>query len=128
DSNVRSAVRLIDLVVPFKAGFGTFAVGLGTLSFDLVVVVAVTGWLRRRLNAVAWRWIHRLSYVACALIFLHALLGGSDFSSPQVSAITWSAAAILGVLSISRILWGRLSGEGKELRPDAASAAPARRR
>ena len=123
DRNVRAGLHLVDLVVPFRVGFGTLAVGLGSLSLDLVVVVAVTGWLRRRLHPVAWRWIHRLSYVACALVFLHALLGGSDFSSPQVSAFTWSGAAILAVLSVSRILWGRLSaGEGRELRPDVPPA------
>jgi predicted ferric reductase len=116
DSNVRNTLQLVDLVVPFRAGFGTLAVGLGTLSLDLVVLVAVTGWLRRRIHAVAWRWLHRLSYAACALLFLHALLGGSDFSSPQVSAITWSGAAVLVVLSLARVLWGRLSAEGRELR------------
>src|SRR5207244_944494 len=116
DSNVRNTIRLVDMVVPFQAGFGSLALGLGTLSLDLFILVAVTGWLRRRIHAVAWRWIHRLSYVACALLFLHALLGGSDFSSPQVSAITWSAAAVLAVLSLARVAWGRLSAEGRELR------------
>jgi sulfoxide reductase heme-binding subunit YedZ len=117
DSNVRNTLRVVDLVVPFRAGFGGLALGLGTVSLDLFVVVAVTGWLRRRMHAAAWRWIHRLSYVACALLFLHALLGGSDFSSPQVSAITWSAAAVLAVLSLARVAWGRLSaGDSRELR------------
>ena len=108
DGSVRSPIHVLDLVVPFKVGYGTLAIGLGTISLDLVVLVAVTGWLRRRIHPVAWRWIHRLSYLACALLFLHALLGGSDFSAPQVSAIAWSAAAILAVLSGARIAWGRL--------------------
>jgi len=119
DGSVRSTLRVIDLVVPFQAGYGSLALGLGTLSLDLIVLVAITGWLRRRMHAVAWRWIHRLSYVACGLVFLHALLGGSDFSSPQVSAITWSAAAVLAVLSLARVAWGRLSaGDSRELRPE----------
>ena len=117
DSSVRTALRPVDLVVPFRAGYGALALGLGTLSLDLLVLVAATGWLRRRMHPAAWRWIHRLSYLACALVFGHALLGGSDFSSPQVSAITWSAAAILAVLSLARLAWGRLSaGDTRELR------------
>jgi predicted ferric reductase len=117
DSNVRATLRVVDMVVPFQAAMGPLALGLGTLSFDLFVIVAVTGWLRRRMHPVAWRWLHRLSYLACALMFLHALLGGSDFSSPQVSAITWSVAAVLAVLSLARIAWGRLSaGDSRELR------------
>ncbi len=116
DSSVRRPIRLIDLVVPFQVGYGTVAIGLGTVSVDLLLLVAFTGWLRRRIHPFAWRWIHRLSYVACALLFVHALLAGSDFSAPQVSAIAWAVAAVLAVLSVARLLWGRLSAEGRELR------------
>jgi sulfoxide reductase heme-binding subunit YedZ len=104
-------IRPLDLVLPFQVRYGTLALGLGTLSLDLLVLVAVTGWLRRRIHPAAWRWIHRLAYVACGLLFLHALLGGSDFSAPQVSAIAWSAAAVLVVLSGARVAWGRLRPE-----------------
>lgn len=116
DGSVRTPIRLVDLMVPFRVPYGTVAIGLGTLSFDLFVLVAVTGWLRRQIHPAAWRWIHRLSYAAAALLFLHALLAGSDFSAPQVSAIAWSVAAVLAVLSVARLLWGRLSAEGRELR------------
>ena len=121
DSSVKTPIRLVDLVVPFRVSYGTLAIGLGTLAFDILVLVAVTGWLRRQIHPFAWRWIHRLSYMACGMVFLHALLGGSDFSAPQVSAIAWSVAAILAVLTVARLLWGRLPPEGRELqrgRPD----------
>ena len=115
DSSVKTPIRLVDLVVPFRVSYGTLAIGLGTLAFDILVLVAVTGWLRRQIHPFAWRWIHRLSYLACGMVFLHALLGGTDFSAPQVSAIAWSVAAILAVLTVARVLWGRLSAEGREL-------------
>ena len=121
DGSVRTPIRLVDLVVPFKVAYGTFAIGLGTLTFDIFVVVAITGWLRRQIHAATWRWIHRLAYAGCALLFLHAVLGGSDFSAPQVSAIAWSVAVILAILSLARILWGRLSAEGRELRRESPS-------
>lgn len=101
-----------DLVVPFRVEYGdpraTLAIGLGTVAFELVALVAVTGWLRRRMPAPAWRWIHRLGYAAFALLFLHAVLGGTDFSDPVVSALTWATASILATISIARALWGRL--------------------
>lgn len=115
DGSVKTPIHLVDLVVPFRVSYGTFAIGLGTLTFDIFVLVAVTGWLRRQIHPFAWRWIHRLSYLACGMLFLHALLGGSDFSAPQVSAIAWSVAAVLAVLTVARLLWGRLSAEGRDL-------------
>ena len=101
-------VTPLDLVVPFRVPYGTLAIGLGTVALELFALVAVTGWLRRRLDPTAWQWIHRLAYVAFGLVFVHALLGGTDFSDPLVSAITWSAAAMLAILSLARALWGRL--------------------
>lgn len=99
---------LLDTVVPFRSPYGTLAIGLGTVTFDLLVLVAVTGWLRRRMPAAAWQWIHRLAYPAYALLFLHAVLGGTDFSDPVVSALTWSVAFGLATIAGARVLWGRL--------------------
>ena len=101
----------LDVVVPFLSGYdaaGRLALGLGTVAFDLFALVAITGWLRGRMERRAWTWIHRLAYPAFAVMFLHAVLGGSDFSSPEVSALTWSTAFALGVLSLARVVWGRL--------------------
>lgn len=101
-------IGIADMLVPFRVPYGTLAIGLGTLSFDLLVVVAVTGWLKKRMNGTAWRWIHRLSYVAFGLIFVHAVLGGTDFSDPVISALTWSVAFMLAIVTLARVLWGRL--------------------
>lgn len=101
-------IRPVDAVVPFLAPYGTVAIGLGTLTFELFVLVAVTGWLKRRIRTDVWQWLHRLSYAAFGLLFLHAVLGGTDFSDPLISAATWSVAAVLATLSMARLLWGRL--------------------
>jgi len=101
-------IGVLDLVVPFKAPYGTLAIGLGTLSVDLLVLVTMTSFLKRRIQAETWRWLHRTAYVAFALVFLHAVLGGTDFSDPAVSAITWAAAAALAALGLVRVIWGRL--------------------
>ena len=103
-----SRIALIDLVVPFHSSYGTLAIGLGALAVDVLLLVTVTAWLRRRMNGDLWKWLHRLSYVAFGLVFVHAILSGTDFSDPIVSAITWSAAAMLLVLSLARAFWGRL--------------------
>ena len=101
-------VGLLDVLVPFRAPYGTLAIGLGTVSVDLLLVVTITGFFRRRMQPDLWRWLHRLAYAAFVLMFLHAVLGGTDFSDPAVSAITWAAAASLAVLTVVRGIWGRL--------------------
>jgi predicted ferric reductase len=101
-------IGLLDLVVPFHSTYGTLAIGLGALSVDVLLLVNVTAFLKRRMNKDVWLWLHRLAYVAFALIFLHAVLSGTDFSDPIVSAITWAAAAMLLLLALARAIWGRL--------------------
>jgi methionine sulfoxide reductase heme-binding subunit len=98
----------LDLVVPFQVSYAPLAIGLGTLSLDIVVLITVTSWLRRRMDDRLWRWIHRSSYIAFVTLFLHALLSGTDFSSPVISSISWSAALGIGLLAASRIVFGRL--------------------
>ncbi|HEY8642000.1 MAG TPA: hypothetical protein VIO84_04455 [Candidatus Dormibacteraeota bacterium] len=101
-------VSPLDLLIPFRVPYGTVAIGLGTVTLWIFALVAVTGWLKRRLAVGIWQWIHRLSYVAFALLFLHAVLGGTDFSDPVVSALTWSVAFGLATITAARVLWGRL--------------------
>jgi DMSO/TMAO reductase YedYZ heme-binding membrane subunit len=74
----------------------------------LLVVITVTAFLKRRMKPSLWKWVHRLSYAAFALIFLHAVLSGTDFSDPAVSAISWAVAAALLALGLTRAVWGRL--------------------
>jgi sulfoxide reductase heme-binding subunit YedZ len=101
-------IRPVDLVVPFQVGYGPLAVGLGTVSLQVFLLVAVTGLLRTRIEARAWQWLHRLSYVAYGLLFVHALLAGTDAGDPVVAALTWSTAGLLALLTVARVIWGRL--------------------
>ena len=101
-------IGLADLVLPFRVEYGSLAIGLGTLSLDLLVVITVTSWLRRRMNDELWRWIHRTSYLMFVLLFVHALLSGTDFNAPLISAVSWSAAGGIALLATSRIVLGRL--------------------
>jgi methionine sulfoxide reductase heme-binding subunit len=101
-------IGLLDVFIPFHSSYGTLAIGLGSLSLDILLVVSVTAYLKRRMRKELWLWVHRLSYLAFAVAFLHAVLSGTDFSDPAVSAITWGAAAALVTLTVARLLGGRL--------------------
>ena len=101
-------VGVIDVVLPFHSSYGTLGIGLGALSVDVLIAVTVAAYLKRRMRKDLWLWVHRLAYAAFALIFLHAVLSGTDFSDPAVSAITWGTAAGLLTLGLARVLGGRL--------------------
>jgi methionine sulfoxide reductase heme-binding subunit len=101
-------IGLLDVFIPFHSSYGTLAIGIGSLSLDLLVLVSVAAYMKRRMRKEVWLWVHRLSYGAFALAFLHAVLSGTDFSDPAVSAITWGAAAALVTLAVARVMGGRL--------------------
>jgi sulfoxide reductase heme-binding subunit YedZ len=101
-------VAPIDLVIPFRVSYATIAIGLGTGGFDLLVVITITSYLRRRLDPVAWRWLHRLSYLMFGVFALHALLAGTDFARPLVLAPAAGVLAFIAILSLARLMFGRI--------------------
>jgi sulfoxide reductase heme-binding subunit YedZ len=101
-------VRALDLALPFQAAYATLALGLGTVSAWLLGAATLAGLMRTRLPTRIWQLLHRGSYLAFALIFVHALLAGTDFSDPAISALTWGAAGAAAVLLAARLLVGRL--------------------
>lgn len=106
DSTAR--IAWLDVFVPWHSSYGTLGIGLGALSLDVLLLVSVVAYFKRRMRKEVWLWIHRLAYGAFALVFLHAVLSGTDFTDPVVSALTWGSAAALLTLAVARMLGGRL--------------------
>ncbi|OLC52458.1 MAG: hypothetical protein AUH85_17105 [Chloroflexi bacterium 13_1_40CM_4_68_4] len=96
-------IGLADLVIPFQTTYAQLAIGLGTISLDLVVLVVVTSWLRGRMHVRLWRLFHYASYLAFAAMFAHAVLSGTDFAAPVIAWLGWAAAASVGVLVLQRV-------------------------
>ena len=106
--DVTARIGLLDVFVPFHSAYGTLAIGVGALSLDLLIAVTIAAYLKRRMRKDVWLWVHRLTYLAFALVVLHAVLSGTDFTDPVVSALTWGTAAALLTLGLVRVLGGRL--------------------
>ena len=96
-------VGLVDLVVPFLMSYGTFALGLGTVSVQLLVIVTIAALSRTKLSRGEWMAFHRLSYVAFAAAFLHGVLSGTDLAYPWLAGIAWLTAAVLAMAAWRRI-------------------------
>jgi sulfoxide reductase heme-binding subunit YedZ len=73
-------VGWLALVVPGAAGYRTVWVGLGTIAFDLLLVVTLTSLLRLRLPYRLWRAVHWSTYAAWPVALLHFLKTGTDTS------------------------------------------------
>src|SRR5256712_13534195 len=56
-------IGILDVFVPFLTTYGQLAIGLGTISVDLLIIVLVTTWFGRGLSNNAWHWWHRTGYL-----------------------------------------------------------------
>jgi sulfoxide reductase heme-binding subunit YedZ len=65
-------------VVPFVSGYERFWLGLGAISFDLMLAMIVTSLLRGRLNRLLWRAIHLLAYLSWPVAFAHSIGSSQD--------------------------------------------------
>ncbi len=125
----------LDAVVPFLSPYRTFYIGLGTIASDLILLLVITGVLRKRFtaNGSAWRWraMHYSSYAAFVFGVLHGLLGGRaakpyvDWSYGFAIAVTALGLAVR-FLAVSLRPKESLSSSPSVDRAGAASSSPMR--
>jgi sulfoxide reductase heme-binding subunit YedZ len=93
-------IGLLDAIVPFHSAYRTLWVGLGACAFDVLVAVAVTTALRRRIGFGPWRGVHWLAYLCWPIALFHALGSGTDTRLGLVLALyVLCVAAVLGALA-----------------------------
>ena len=102
-------ITLIDGVIPFVSAYRPLWMGLGTVAFDLMIALAITSLVRRRLGYRTWRAVHWLAYVSWPVAVLHGLGTGSDTQEWWMLAIT--AACLVAVLIA---IWVRIERTGAE--------------
>lgn len=102
-------VGLLDLVIPFGVTYGRFAIGLGTISAQLILVVLVSTWLRSSLTLGQWQAFHRLSYVAFVVAFAHGVMSGTDLANPVVATLAWITAAAVALVALRRVMRARVT-------------------
>ena len=66
-------ISLLDGLIPFVSTYRPLWLGLGTLAFDLILAIAITSLVRRRLGYRTWRAVHWLAYVSWPIAVLHTL-------------------------------------------------------
>jgi predicted ferric reductase len=88
------------IVVPFTSSYQPLWTGLGAVSLDLMVAVAVSSALRQRISARTWRGIHWLAYGSWPVAMAHALGEGTDAFKLWMEVLAAvSTVAVLGSLA-----------------------------
>ena len=80
----------------------TFWLGLGTLSLDIIVVVALTSVLRTRLSHRTWRVVHVLGYAAWVSAVVHGLGIGTDAQTGWSRLVTLVCVGVVGLAVTAR--------------------------
>jgi hypothetical protein len=111
-------VNWLDAVVPFAGTYRPLWLGLGAVSFDLLIALTVTSLLRARVGYRAWRWVHWASYACWPTALIHGLGTGTDAKLPLNLAVT---AGSVGVVVVA--LWYRLTAGWPEHRGVRTSSA-----
>ncbi|HEY5249988.1 MAG TPA: ferric reductase-like transmembrane domain-containing protein [Dermatophilaceae bacterium] len=111
-------VSWTDAVLPFAGAYRPLWLGLGALSFDLLIAVTVTSLLRGRLGYRTWRWVHWTSYACWPVAVLHTLGTGSDARLPLFLLMT---AGCVGAVVVA--LWYRLAAGWPDHRGIRVSSA-----
>ena len=93
--------RVRQILVPFTASYRPLATGLGTVALELLVAVAITNALRRRISHRTWRAVHFLGFAVWAAATGHGLLAGSDRHDAWLLAIYVAAVAAV----VAGLLW-----------------------
>jgi hypothetical protein len=98
-----------DVFIPFATPYRPLWLGLGAIGVDLLLLVAVTSWLRHRVGPRTWRVIHWSAYAAWLLAVLHALGTGTD--TAERWALLVSGACVLAVAAA--VAW-RVAGDWRD--------------
>jgi methionine sulfoxide reductase heme-binding subunit len=99
-------ISLLDAFVPFAGSYRPFWLGLGAISFDLLLAVTVTSLLRRRMGYASWRAIHWLTYASWPIALLHGLGTGSDVKQTWLLALSIGCLVVVLAAVLARVISG----------------------
>jgi predicted ferric reductase len=93
------------LLLPFISGsYRTAWIGFGQLSFYMLLLMALSFYVRPRLGVHTWRMIHMLSFAMFLMVLVHGMQTGTDSGSVWAQALYWVSAGSVVLGSIYRIM------------------------
>jgi DMSO/TMAO reductase YedYZ heme-binding membrane subunit len=100
-------IGLRDGVLPFLSPYRPVWLGLGTVTFDLMLALVITSVARARLGLRTWRAVHWLAYGAWPIAVVHALGTGSDARFGWLTVTAFAACSVVVVTLLLRVARSR---------------------
>lgn len=94
-------VPLSAALIPGTSAWEPLWIAVGTIAFDLMLVLAVTSAMRQHAPALWWR-AHWVAYPVYALVWLHTLMIGTDSGTPVMIGIAALSAAMVAMAIVVR--------------------------
>jgi predicted ferric reductase len=104
---------LVQILVPFVNTYRPFWVGLGIVSFYILLLVTFTFYLRQQIGRQAFRSIHMLSLLSYLGTTLHGLFAGTDSALP-IAMVLYAGTFLIVVFLTIYWLIVRLFGKDEE--------------
>lgn len=105
-------IQLIDGIVPFTSPYRPVWLGLGAVSFDLMLAVIVTSLIRRRIGYGTWRLIHWLAYASWPLAVAHGIGTGTDADETWALVVTFVCVALVAAATFARVTRADILNDG----------------
>jgi len=109
-------VRIQDAFIPFISAYRPLWLGLGAVSFDLMIALIGTSLLRARMSYRTWQAVHWAAYLCWPVAVVHGLGTGSD------TRVRWVLLLTLACVSVIAALTGWRLADGWPSRPAARLA------
>ncbi len=113
---------LVDIFVPFTGPYRPLWVGLGTLSFWVLLLVSISFVFKKWLGQKTWKRLHYMSYGVYFMSTLHGLFAGSDSE-----ILGFKVMIALGILVVILLTGARIgkqsSGKSPNLRGKSTTRA-----
>jgi predicted ferric reductase len=106
--------NILQILIPFIDSYRPLWVGLGIISFYILLLVTFTFYLRQQIGVKAFRSIHLFSLLGYLGTTLHGLFAGTDSALPMTKVLYVGTFLIVVFLTI---YWLFMRLVGKDSKP-----------
>jgi DMSO/TMAO reductase YedYZ heme-binding membrane subunit len=94
-------IPITSAVIPLTSPYERLWLGIGAVSFDLMLAAVATSLLRRRLSRKAWRAVHLTAYVSWPVAWVHSVFASGDLQHGPLLIL----AVVCAIALAGAVLW-----------------------